>query len=122
MSATHTAPAPAVTERRALRTALWVIQVLLAAFFVFAATAKLSGQKDAVETFTKLGLGQWFRYLTGACELAGGLGLLIPRLSGLAALGLVGVMIGATITNLVVLAPAVAPMTVLLGAVFALIA
>ncbi len=42
-------------------------------------------------------------YLVGALELAGAAGLLIPRLAGLAALGLVALMVGATITNLLVL-------------------
>jgi uncharacterized membrane protein len=66
-------------------------------------------------------MGQWLRYLTGAFELAGAIGLLIPRLRGLAAVGLVGLMIGATIANVAV-APATAPFTVLLGGVFAWIA
>src|SRR4051794_31962104 len=32
-----------------------------------------------IESFEKVGLGQWFRYLTGLLEVAGGVGLLIPR-------------------------------------------
>jgi uncharacterized membrane protein len=36
-------------------------------------------------------------------EVAGAVGLLVPRLSGLAALGLAGLMVGATATNLFVL-------------------
>jgi uncharacterized membrane protein len=39
----------------------------------------------------------------GALEVAGAVGLLVPRLSGLAALGLAGLMVGATITNLFIL-------------------
>jgi putative oxidoreductase len=50
-----------------------------------------------------IGVGQWFRYVVGALELAGAVGVLIPRLSGLAALGLVGLMAGATLTNVLVL-------------------
>ena len=67
---------------------------------------------------------RWRSHLTGACELAGAIGLLIPRLSGLAALGLAGVMLGATATNRFLL-PGMAPIaviTVLLGVVFILIA
>lgn len=41
----------------------------------------------------------------GAVELAGAIGLLIPRLAGAAALGLIGVMVGAVITQLFVLEP-----------------
>ena len=43
------------------------------------------------------------RHVVGALEIAGAVGLLVPRLSGLAALGLVGLMVGATLTNVFVL-------------------
>lgn len=89
----------AVSQRRGVHVALWVLQVLLAAFFVFASAPKLLGDPTAVQMFDLIGFGQWFRYLTGALELVGAIGLLVPRLAGLAALGLAGVMIGATITQ-----------------------
>jgi len=101
-----------------------VAQILLAVAFVGIAAPKLLGDPTAVASFETIGFGQWFRYLTGACELAGAIGLLIPRLSGLAALGLVGVMVGATLTNLFLM-PGMAPVavvTVLLGVLFAVIA
>ena len=41
--------------------------------------------------------------MVGALELAGAAGVLIPRLSGLAALGLVCLMAGAILTNVLVL-------------------
>jgi uncharacterized membrane protein YphA (DoxX/SURF4 family) len=113
-----------MTTRRTTNVLLWAGQILLAAVFVFAAAGKLLGDPTAVASFETIGFGQWFRYLTGACELAGAIGLLIPRLSGLAALGLVGVMVGATLTNLFLL-PGMAPvavLTVLLGVLFAVIA
>jgi uncharacterized membrane protein len=123
MSATETPAAPATTGRRALTIALWTAQVLLAAFLLFAsALPKFAGQKDAVETFAEIGWGQWFRYLTGTVELAGAIGLLIPRLAGLAALGLIGLMVGAVITHLTVLEPAWALLPAGFGVVFALIA
>jgi uncharacterized membrane protein len=49
--------------------------------------------------FGQIGAGQWFRYLIGSLELAGAVGLLIPALSGLAALALSALMAGASITN-----------------------
>ncbi len=74
--------------------------------FVFAGVNKLFGlQKGVMRQFGRIGAGEWFRYFVGALELAGGLGLLIPRLSGLAALGLAGVMVGAILTHLFVLPP-----------------
>lgn len=56
-----------------------------------------------VTVFGNIGLGQWFRYLTGTLEVLGGIGLLIPRLAGLAALMLAAVMVGAVLTHLFVL-------------------
>ena len=56
-----------------------------------------------VKMFATIGIGQWFRYLVGALEIAGAAGVLVPRLSGLAALGLVCLMAGATLTNVLVL-------------------
>ena len=56
-----------------------------------------------VTEFGKLGLGQWFRYFTGALEVVGAIGLLIPKYSGYAALILCAVMIGAIIAVLKVL-------------------
>src|SRR3954449_9785673 len=93
-------------RRRAVDIILWTVQILLAAFLLVASAApKFAGQRDAVETFTKIGWGQWFRYFTGTCEAAGAIGLLIPRLATPAAIGLVGLMIGAILTQVLVLAP-----------------
>jgi len=58
-----------------------------------------------VEGFARIGLGQWLRYLTGGLELAGAIGLLIPRLAGPAALGLAGVMVGAVFAHVLALPP-----------------
>jgi uncharacterized membrane protein YphA (DoxX/SURF4 family) len=124
MTASNASLDRTVTRGRVRTTILWTGQILLAAFFIFASTPKLLGDPTTVASFETIGFGQWFRYLTGACELAGAIGLLIPRLSGVAALGLVGVMVGATATNLFLL-PGMAPaavVTVLLGVVFVLIA
>lgn len=113
-----------ITRRRWVNVGLWVIQVLLAAFFVFAASGKLLSDATAVAMYDTIGFGQWFRYLTGICELAGAIGLLIPRLTGVAAMGLAGVMVGATLTNLFLL-PGMAPYaieTLALGVIFVLIA
>ncbi|MGH3625444.1 MAG: DoxX family protein [Sciscionella sp.] len=92
-------------------------------FLVAAAGPKLAGQQYAVEMFNQMGAGQWFRYLVGALELAGAIGLLIPRLAGLAALGLIGVMVGAVLTQVFVFGSGVMALTpALLGVVFGLVA
>lgn len=91
----------ASSTRNVGNVALWVLQLLLAAYFVFSAY-QLFGD-DFVAKFDEIGVGHWLRYLTGVLEIAGAIGLLIPRLSGLAALGLGGVMIGAVGTELFLL-------------------
>jgi putative oxidoreductase len=88
---------------RGLTIPLWTAQVLLALFFVVAAMPKLIGTRQAVEQVAMLGFGDWFRYLIGICELAGAIGLLIPRLAGLAAAGLAVVMFLATLADVFVL-------------------
>jgi len=79
---------------------LWVLQVLAAAMFLFAGYLKLAGSPDMVALFEAIGAGQWFRYVTGALEALGAIALLHPEDAALGALGLVGVMIGALITDL----------------------
>ncbi|MGW4640685.1 DoxX family protein [Sphaerisporangium sp. NPDC004334] len=124
MAATSLTPGTAATARpRVLRRVLWALQVLFGLFLIVAsALPKFAGQKDAVETFAQIGWGQWFRYVTGAVELAGGVGLLVPRLAGAAATGLVGLMIGAALTQILVIDPVWALMPIGMGVVFALIA
>ncbi|CAL9375173.1 hypothetical protein SUDANB176_00948 [Streptomyces sp. enrichment culture] len=88
-------------RRRAADVALLVIHVLLVPFYLAAGSAKLAGSEQMIEFFDRIGAGHWLRYFTGTLEVIGALGLLVPRLSGLAALGLTGLMTGAVITNLV---------------------
>ncbi|MEV5709122.1 DoxX family protein [Actinoallomurus sp. NPDC052274] len=119
----RTIAASRTTGGRALSITLWTIQILLAAFLLIASAApKFAGQRDAVETFAKIGWGQWFRYVTGVVEAAGAIGLLIPRLAAWAALGLIGLMIGAIITQVFVLVPAFAALPAVFGVLFAVIA
>ena len=94
---------PAAGRSRLASIVLWVLQILLAFQFSMAGLAKLFGEPAMVEMFATIGIGQWFRYLVGTLEIAGAIGVLIPRLSGLAALGLVCLMAGAALTNLVIL-------------------
>lgn len=97
-------PTAAPTTGKALNITLWVLQGLLALFFLVAASGpKLFGEQTAVQLFEDIGAGQWLRYVVGLLELAGAIGLVVPRLAGLAALGLCGLMIGAGFTQLVVL-------------------
>ena len=67
----------------------------MAALFLFAGLAKLSGQEMMVQEFGLLAVGQWFRYLTGVIEIVGAAALLIPSFSGLGALVLLFVDVDA---------------------------
>lgn len=100
---------------------LWTAQILLALFFVVAAGAKLIGTQQAMEQYAMLGFGEWFRWFNGLVELAGAIGLLIPRLCGLAAAGMAIVMALATVADILVL-PNPPELTITLCAVFILLA
>jgi len=85
---------------RALDIALWVLQVLMALAFVFSAYSKITKQPQAVGVFEAMGgPGDWLLYVVAVLEIVGAVGLLIPRLCGLAALGLVALMVGAVISH-----------------------
>lgn len=93
-----------VTEAsRAVRVTVRVLRILLALFFaVPSASPKLIGHSSAAEGFDKIGFGDWFMYVVGGLELAGAVALLIPVLSGAAALALGALMVGAFVTTLMV--------------------
>lgn len=77
---------------------------------------KLGGALPMVELFDEIGIGQWFRYLTGGLEIIGAVALLIPRFVAPGALLLAGVMVGAVLTDLFVVAGNPLPALVLLVA------
>lgn len=88
---------------RVARIGLRTVRVVLSAQFVVGGVLKLSAAPAMVAMFDDIGAGQWLRILVGCCEIAGAIGLLVGRLTRLAAIGLAGLMIGATVTNLVAL-------------------
>jgi putative oxidoreductase len=92
-----------LTPSRNMTVVVWVLRVLMAALFLFAGGSKLMGNPMMVQTFDQVGFGQWFRYFTGLCEVVGGVGVLIPAYSGLAALLLLCVDVGAFIAQVAVL-------------------
>jgi putative oxidoreductase len=98
---------------RAKNAALWALQILTAAAFLMAGFGKLSGQPMMVETFDKIGIGQWVRYVTGGIEVASAILLLIPRLTPVAAALLLCTMMGAVLSHLVLIGGSPAPALVL---------
>src|SRR5258706_5617395 len=100
---------------RAALIALWLAQVGLALMFLTAGGSKLAGVPAMVSLFDQIGVGQWFRYVTGAIELTAGIALLIPSAAIFGAMLLIPTMIGAIVVNvLVVPASPVAPVVLLL--------
>jgi putative oxidoreductase len=105
---TPSAPPSGTAPRRKAHVALWVLQVLLGAAFVMAAATKFTRYPEVVETFDRIGFGDWFMYLIGILEVAGAIGLVIPALSGVAGLALAGLLTGAILTQLLLFSPSTA--------------
>ena len=91
----------AIAERsRVAGRGLWVLQIITAGMFLMAGTLKLSGNPMMVQMFDTIGVGQWFRYLTGSIEVVGAVMLLVPAIASYGAAVLAATMVGAIITHL----------------------
>jgi hypothetical protein len=106
-----------VTKNRAL----WFIQGLLALLFLFAGGVKLVLPADQLVKLAPM-LSATFLRFVGLCEVLGAIGLILPwllriqpRLTPLAAAGLVGIMIGATVVTLMIGGIQMAIMPVVVG-------
>jgi hypothetical protein len=100
--------------------ALWVVQALLAALFLFAGGFKLVAPADQMKGPVEIPV--WFLRFIGGCEVLGALGLILPGLlrirvglTPLAACGLVIIMIGATVLNAIGLGVLAALPTLVIG-------
>lgn len=85
--------------------ALWALSIVLSLTFLMSGTSKLLNLTDpqgmsSEQQFVHWGLPTWFRFPIGLAEIAGAIGLLIPRLRFFAATGLTLLMIGGTFTHL----------------------
>ena len=109
-----------------MNVALWIVQALLGALFVFSGVMKFV---MSVEEMTQQmpGMAGWFLHFIGVAEVLGGLGLILPGLvrirtglTPLAAACLVVIMIGATVISLKIgpAAQALLPLVVGLLAAF----
>jgi putative oxidoreductase len=96
---------------------LWLTQIALAAMFLMAGGSKLAGVPAMVSLFDALGLGQWFRYVTGGVEVTSGIALLVPSAAIYGAMLLIPTMLCAIVINLfIVPASPLAPLVLLLAA------
>jgi hypothetical protein len=108
-----------MANRKTKTVLLWIVQGLLAALFLFAGGMKLALPVEQLRGPVALP-GGFLRFI-GVAEVLGAIGLILPGLLRirpglvpLAALGLVTIMIGATVVTLVggMLAPALIPLVV----------
>jgi uncharacterized membrane protein YphA (DoxX/SURF4 family) len=100
-------------DRPTRRIGAWTLQIILAAAFLAAGSAKLAGVPFMVELFDQIGLGQWFRIVTGAVEIVGAVALVVPGLASIGALWLGFTMVCAVATHVFVLHTSPVPAFVL---------
>ena len=102
----------------------WMPRIGVALFFgAYVGASKLSSDPHGewVRIFDRIGLGQWFRYVTGAMQTAGAILLLIPRTITVGAAMLACTMLGAMFVQIFVLHTPLFALfpAVLLGAIIA---
>ncbi|MFL5486827.1 MAG: DoxX family protein [Gemmatimonadaceae bacterium] len=75
----------------------WAIRVSVAIVFSLVGVEKIVPRLASywVQTFETIGLGQWFRYVTGIMEMVGGLLFLVPAATTIGAAMLIATMCGA---------------------------
>jgi len=82
---------------------LWILQILLGLLFMFSGTMKFIMSVDQMNAQSPVALPGILIHFIGICEILGGIGLIVPWLTGikrgltpLAAILLVVIMLGAT--------------------------
>ena len=80
----------------------WVLRGGAALFFILMGMEKFSSDPRGqwVQMFDQIGMGQWFRYLTGVVEVLGGILFLFPRSCFIGAAMLACTMVGAMIVHI----------------------
>jgi putative oxidoreductase len=101
------------TGKAPRRIGAWVLQGIVATAFFAAGAAKLAGVPFMVQIFAQIGIGQWFRIVTGVVEIIGAFALVYPGLASIGGLWLGGTMIGAVATHLLILHSSPLPAVVL---------
>jgi putative oxidoreductase len=108
------------TSGKAATVIAWTLQIACAAMFLFAGGSKFAGDPAMVSAFDTIGLGQWFRYLTGTIEATSAVLLLVPSKAFFGALALAVTMIGAVITHVFIIGGSPVPAIVLFAATAAI--
>ena len=90
-----------------------IVRLLLSLAFLAAGSQKLIGAEMMVAIFDQIGVGQWFRLLTGVIEVGGVVLLWLPGRQVLGAGILGATMVGAVLSHLLILGPSALPAIVL---------
>lgn len=77
----------------------WVLQGLLGLAFIASGVKKFTDLPSTVGMFGSIGLPGALAYAIAGAEVLGGIGLLLPRFTRLAAMGLLVVMLGAVVMH-----------------------
>ena len=93
---------------------LWTLTIVAAGMFLLAGALKLIGVEMEVQLFAVVGIGQWFRYVTGSIEVVSAVALLVSSWAAFGALLLIPTMVGAVFTHLFIVGGSPVPATVLL--------
>ena len=116
------------TYAKSTRIALWILQGVLAALFLFAGGIKLVTPLAQLAAMSP-GLSAAFLKFIGACEVLGGLGLVLPGifrvqrgLTPLAASGLVVIMAGAVVVTVLTHGASAAGFPFVVGVLLGLVA
>jgi uncharacterized membrane protein YphA (DoxX/SURF4 family) len=91
----------------------WTLRLAVAAILFNQGIDKFGTRALWIRLFTAIGIGQWFRYATGAIEVAGAVLLLFPRATLVAVPVLVCTMVGAFLAQVFI--TGLGPQTVLVA-------
>ena len=80
----------------------WLPRLAVVFAFVVIGATKFSGRGEWYRIFELIGLGQWFRYFTGAVQVSGALMMLTPWTRTAGAFLLACTMIGAIVVDIFV--------------------
>jgi putative oxidoreductase len=83
--------------------AAWLPRVAVALVFLSVGFEKFGAHGPWIRIFAHIGIGDWFRYLTGTLQVGGALLLFVPPLVRVGAIVLACTMVGAIVTNIFIL-------------------
>lgn len=107
---------------RAANVALWAGQVVIALAFVSASIPKITLDPVAVEGFGAIGFSPAGTLTIGCLEVAGAIGLMIPRLTGFTAICALALMVGAVTVTVATMPASLAVLPAVIGVIAALVA